>query len=214
MPKIRPIDVLVDESDEQGELTKALCAAAPGFLPVALDMVGTRDGKEYRYASIGSIRRSIFPACHAHGIWIDQLYADESRADSGYTDFVVTVVRHGPSNQKKCSKSRVPYYPDADEHKAACTKLCKKHLEGLFGIVTEEDNGEKLTAEATADAATSKLMAKARLAIESAKTQEEAQSKMVKVRQHIEKKELPADADEEFMEIVRRKFNAKEVANA
>jgi len=84
----------------------------------------------------------------------------------------------------------------------------------LFGIVTEEDNGEKLTAEATADAATSKLMAKARLAIESAKTQEEAQTKMVKVRQHIEKKELPADADEEFMEIVRRKFNAKEVANA
>lgn len=213
MPSIRPIDVLVDESEDQGELTNALCDAAPGFLPVALDMIGTRDGKDYRYASIGSIRRSIFPACHARGIWIDQLYADESSND-GYTDFVVTVVRHGPSNQKKCSKSRVPYYPDADEHKAACTKLCKKHLEGLFGIVTEEDNGEKLTAEATADAATSKLMAKARLAVESAKTYEEASTKMVKVRQHIEKNELPADADEEFMEIVRRKFNVKEVANA
>ena len=136
MPQIGNLMVSVyrEESKHLGDLIAAMCAAQTEFLPVTLDCDGYRDGQVYKYASIKSIRRSTQAALAKHGLLIHHVYG---HSDEG--DYVVTVLRHA-SDQYICSTLRIPPRDDVQERKAAMTLLCRTAIEGLLGIVTEDDD--------------------------------------------------------------------------
>lgn len=206
MPSITNLNMTAyrEESRELDQLIDALCLAAPGFLPIVLDAEGVRDGKPYRYATIGSIRRSTEGA-----LWMNRLWVNHCYGWTDNTEYVVTVLRHG-SGQFMSSTSPIPYYPDAQEHKARKTTTCRTHLEGLLSIVAEEDS-DCAGLKPQSNPEVNDIMAKARCAIEGVSTLEEAEQKMAKVREYIAAGKLPEEAEAEFEEIVTRRFN-KEVS--
>jgi hypothetical protein len=111
-----------------------LCAAQPEYLPIELDETGYRDGQSYRYASINSIRRSTLAAHSKHGLLVNHVYADNDKGE-----YVTTVVRH-VSGEYFASTSPIPVIADVQERKANKTLLCRTHIEGLLGIITERDD--------------------------------------------------------------------------
>ena len=104
------------------------------FSAIALDKQGTRNGSPYRYASISSIRKATqLPLCK-NGLVLHHVY--------GYTDsneYIITVLRHS-TNQYIASASPLPRSLDPQSHKGNKTLLCRTHMEGMLGIVTEDDD--------------------------------------------------------------------------
>ena len=208
MGSLKKLSCYKEESESTAEITKALCAAAPGFLPIILDAEGTRDGISYRYATLGSIRRSVGASLWANGVFMNHEYSE--KADGA--EYVTTNLRH-ISGEFLSSTSPVHYYPDAQEHKARKTMTCKTHVEGLLSITVEEDtDGGNIISkdelgQQMVDPSVVKTLSNARMAIESAKTVDVADEKIVKVQSYIQDGKLPADVLPEFVEIVRKKFN-------
>ena len=208
MTKVKKLSAYREESVTTSEITAALCSAATGFLPIHMDAEGTRDGIVYRYATIGSIRRSVCPALYANGIYVHHLYSD---GEAG-SEYLTTVLRH-TSGEEITSTSPIPYYPDAQEHKARKTMTCKTHLEGLLSITVEEDTdggnllSQNQLTQQMVDPAVVKTLSNARMAVEAAKTVEAADEKITKVRSYIDDGKLPSEVLPEFVEIVRKKFN-------
>jgi hypothetical protein len=136
MPQIGNLMVSVyrEESKHCSELIAAMCAAQPEFEPVVLDSTGYRNGQKYRYASIKSIRRATQVALAKHGLLCHHIYG---HSDEG--EYVVTVLRH-VSGEYIASTLRIPSKDDVQESKAAKTLLCRTAIEGLLGIVTEDDD--------------------------------------------------------------------------
>lgn len=136
MPQIGNLMVSVyrEESKHTSELIAAMCNAQPEFEPVVLDSKGYRNGQTYRYASIKSIRRATQQALAKHGLLCHHIYG---HSDEG--EYVVTVLRH-VSGEYIASTLRVPAKDDVQESKAAKTLLCRTAIEGLLGIVTEDDD--------------------------------------------------------------------------
>jgi hypothetical protein len=129
-----------DESRTTAEITAALCAAALEYLPVELDEDGYRGGRAYKYASIHSIRRSTLAANCKHGLWVNHVYGENDKGE-----YVTTVLRH-VSGEYMSSTSPVRERDDVQDEKAAKTLLCRTHIEGLLGIITErDDDGQSLT---------------------------------------------------------------------
>jgi hypothetical protein len=154
MPQVGNLMVSVyrEESKHLGDLIAAMCAAQAEFLPVALDCDGYRNGDAYKYASIKSIRRSTQAALSKHGLIVHHVYG---HSDEG--DYVVTVLRH-TSDQYICSTLRIPRREDAQDQKSVMTLLCRTAIEGLLGIVTEDDDDAQSTSMEF-DAATRELWA-------------------------------------------------------
>jgi hypothetical protein len=123
-----------DESRYTAEITAALCAAAMEYLPVELDEDGYRGGHAYKYASIHSIRRATLAANCKHGIFVNHIYGDNDKGE-----YVTTVVRH-VSGEYMSSTSPVKELHDVQDEKAGKTLLCRTHIEGLLGIITERDD--------------------------------------------------------------------------
>lgn len=197
MPQIGTISVSAyrEESKEVNQLVPALCKAIAGFLPVTLDGTGTRDGIPYRYATIGSIRRSTNPSLIANDLILNHVY--------GYSDtqeYVVTVLRH-KSGQFISSTSPVPYYPDAQDHKARKTMTCRTHIEGLLGISTEEDSDGPAGNSTVTNPAWATNLANAREKLANTKSSDEAAALMEKVKQYIEKGNLPPECEEELQKL-------------
>lgn len=210
MPQIGTITVSAyrEESREVDKLVPALCKAIGGFLPIALDGQGSRDGIAYRYATIGSIRRSITPALIENNLILNHVY--------GYSDtqeYVVTVLRHS-SGQFVSSTSPVPYYPDAQDHKARKTMTCRTHIEGLLGISTEEDGDGPIATDAV-NPAWAENLRNARQKLAAASSAEEAASLMERVRSFIESGKLPPDCEEELQAVADSlALETEEVADA
>jgi hypothetical protein len=208
MGSLKKLSCYKEESESTVEITKALCAAAPGFLPIILDAEGTRDGILYRYATLGSIRRSVGASLWANGVFMNHEYSE--KADGA--EYVTTNLRH-TSGEFLSSTSPVHYYPDAQEHKARKTMTCKTHVEGLLSITVEEDtDGGNIISQpegaiGSIDPSTTKTLSSARMAIETARTVEVADEKITKVKDYITEGKLPAEVLPEFVEIVRKKFN-------
>lgn len=122
-----------DESRYTAELVAALCQAALEYLPVELDEEGYRNGRSYKYASIHSIRRATLSANSKHGLLLNHVYGENDKGE-----YVTSVLRH-TSGEYMASTSPVPLRDDVLDAKAAKTTLCRTHIEGLLGIVTERD---------------------------------------------------------------------------
>lgn len=123
-----------DESRTIGEIVAAVCAAQDEFAPVILDETGYRGGQAYKYASIHAIRRATGKALSKHRLLLNHVYG---RNDEG--ECVTTVLRH-VSGEYMASTSLVPDRDDVQDSKAVKTLLCRTHIEGLLGIVTEQDD--------------------------------------------------------------------------
>jgi hypothetical protein len=132
-----------DESRYTAEITAALCAAAMEYLPVELDEDGYRGGHAYKYASIHSIRRATLAANCKHGIFVNHIYGDNDKGE-----YVTTVVRH-VSGEYMSSTSPVKELHDVQDEKAGKTLLCRTHIEGLLGIITERDDDGQAASHAT-----------------------------------------------------------------
>lgn len=133
------VSIYREESQYTGELTADLCKASLEFLPIVLDKTGFRNGYEYRYASLQSIRRSTQAPLARHGLWLNHCYGHN---DEGA--YVITLLRH-KSDQFMSSTLRIPQLPDMQEYKAWSTFLCGIAAGGLLSICTEEDSdGEGL----------------------------------------------------------------------
>lgn len=133
------VSIYREESQHTGELVESLCNASLEFLPIALDMKGVRDGQEYRYASLQSIRRSTQAPLARHGLWLHHVYGNN---DEG--SYVITLLRH-KSGEFMSSTLRIPLVQEMQERKAWSTFLCRIATEGLLSICTEEDtDGEGL----------------------------------------------------------------------
>jgi len=135
-----------DESRTTAELTAALCAAAMEYLPVELDEDGYRGGHAYKYASIHSIRRATLAANCKHGIFVNHIYGDNDKGE-----YVTTVVRH-VSGEYMSSTSPVKELHDVQDEKAGKTLLCRTHIEGLLGIITERDDDGQSAVASTKEA--------------------------------------------------------------
>jgi hypothetical protein len=122
-----------DESRYTAELVAALCQAALEYLPVELDEEGYRNGRSYKYASIHSIRRATLSANSKHGLLLNHVYGENDKGE-----YVTSVLRH-TSGEYMASTSPLPRREDVQDAKAAKTLLCRTHIEGLLGIVTERD---------------------------------------------------------------------------
>ena len=209
MGRLKKLSAYREESSTTSEITKALCSASLGFLPIHLDAEGNRDGVVYRYATIGSIRRSVCPSLNANGIFVNHIYSDKEDG----AEYLTTVLRH-TSGEEITSTSPIPYYPDAQEHKARKTMTCKTHLEGLLSITVEEDtdggnlSAQDAVAQALIDPSVVKTLSNARMAVETAKSVEVADEKIVKVKSYIGEGKLPAEVLPEFVEIVRQRFDS------
>ena len=127
--------------------TEAMCKASPQFLPIVLDKTGYRAGKEYRYASIHSIRRATQTALSANGLRLSHIYG---HSDEG--THVTTVLRH-ISGEFESSTLRVPPRSDLQELKATKTMLCRIATEGLLAICCEDDDDAQCLVQVDADAA-------------------------------------------------------------
>ena len=131
-----------EESKSLCAHTEAMCKASPQFLPIVLDKTGWRGGKEYRYASIHSIRRSTQPALSAFGLKLSHIYG---HSDEG--EHVTTVLRH-VSGEWEASTLKVPFRADAQEQKSIRTGLCRTATEGLLAIICEDDDDSAFVVEA------------------------------------------------------------------
>lgn len=173
MPQIGNLMVSVyrEESKHTGELTSAFCKAQQEFTPVVLDCEGRRGGESYRYGSIASIRRSTQSALAKHGLMCHHVYGSN---DEG--SYVVTVLRH-TSGEYITSTLRIPHRDDVQEQKAAMTLLCRTALEGLLGVVAEEDDDGASVSSAAVDPEQAKRWASTlALALDSiAKAKDEAE---------------------------------------
>lgn len=147
MPQLGRLTLSVyrEESQHTDELIDAFCQAQAAFLPVSLDKTGYRNGQSYKYASIASIRRSTQTALAMHSLMCHHVYGHN---DEG--EFVVTVLRH-KSGQFISSTLRIPERVDAQEAKAIKTLLCRTAIEGLLGIVTEDDDDGACAVEVDED---------------------------------------------------------------
>lgn len=136
MPKIGQfvMSVYREESATLLKYHEALCAASAEFLPVVLDLTGTRNGKSYRYASLRSIRRATQPALIKHGLFLNHVYA---HTDQG--EFVTTVLRH-ISGEFVTSTRFIAPRSDMQEQESERTLACKSSTKGLLAICTEEDD--------------------------------------------------------------------------
>lgn len=135
MPRIGSITVSVfrDESAETSKLLIAKTNARLEFPELPLNKTAQRDGVEYRYCDLNTVKRVIYPVLARHGLDVLHQYTTHDQ-----TEYLVTSLRH-TSGQYIASISAVPYYPDAQEHKMRKSMLCKTHVEGLLGISTEDD---------------------------------------------------------------------------
>lgn len=168
MPQIGSLMVSVyrEESKHTSDLIAAMCKAQPEFEPVVLDSTGYRNGQAYRYASIKSIRRATQTALAKHGLLCHHIYGQN---DEG--EYVVTVLRH-VSGEYISSTLRIPRKDDVQESKAAKTLLCRTAIEGLLGIVTEDDDdGACVSVEPAKQAQWTRNLDLALKAIASAKTE-------------------------------------------
>ena len=136
-----------EESKSMCAHTEAMCKASPQFLPIVLDKTGYRAGKEYRYASIHSIRRATQTALSANGLRLSHIYG---HSDEG--THVTTVLRH-ISGEFESSTLRVPPRSDLQELKATKTMLCRIATEGLLAICCEDDDDAQCLVQIDADAA-------------------------------------------------------------
>jgi len=182
-----------EESPQTDKLIADLCDAQMMFLPVTLDKEGIRNGQTYRYASIESIRRSTQAALAMKGIITPHIYG---YGESG--EYVTTTLRH-VSGQYIASTSPIPRSPDPRELKSNKTTLCRTHLEGLLGIVTEEDDDSQSVTVPAYDDRTLRDMANARAKIMQATTRDEVAAVLDRAAKFIGQGKLP----EEFMSELR-----------
>ena len=206
MPTIGRLTVSVyrEESQHTDELIEAFCLAQAAFLPVMLDKKGYRNGQSYRYASIASIRRSTQAALAMHSLMCHHVYGHN---DEG--EFVVTVLRH-KSGQFISSTLRIPERVDPQEAKAIKTLLCRTAIEGLLGIVTEEDDdgasagtGESVSEEQLA--VWSATWAAASSKIASAKTVSEVDRYEAIAKERMEQGSLSPDMGPEIERVCNQK---------
>lgn len=207
MPQIGNLMVSVyrEESKFVGELIAAMCAAQADFLPVSLDCHGSRHGEVYRYASIKSIRRATQAALSAHGLVIHHVYGHN---DEG--EYVVTVLRH-ISDQYICSTLKIPPREDAQDHKAVKTLLCRTAIEGLLGIVTEDDDDAQ-SQSMEVDAQTRSIWATnigmAKDAISRAESVERVNQLEALARTRIREGQMSPTADQEVAALCNDRRNA------
>ena len=138
-----------EESKSLCQHTTAMCKAIPMFLPITLDKKGWKNGREYRYASIHSIRRSTQPALCMHGLVLAHIYG---HSDEG--EHVTTVLRHD-SGEWQASTLKVRPHLDPQDQKAERTGLCRTAIEGLLSVICEDDGDDDFSGivQANADAA-------------------------------------------------------------
>ena len=154
-----------EESTSTGDLVQALCDASAEFLPVVLDKIGNRDGVDYRYASIMSIRRSTQPALAKRGVWCHHCYGHNSEGS-----FVTTILRH-TTGEFISSTLQIPAVENLQDRHGAQTQLCRAALEGLLSIITEEEIDNEVEPEVTVGASkpTAQQMSNLQVAIEKIK---------------------------------------------
>ncbi len=215
MPQIGSFVTLLyrEESRTTGELIAAVCKAQLEFAPITLDCEGRRGGEAYRYASIQSIRRGIQHAMSRHGLLIHHVYGF---SDQG--EHVVTVLRHS-SGEYIASTSRIAFREDAQEQKALKTLLCRTAIEGLLGIVTEEDDDAQSTTIEVDSAnvkqqASNLAMAKAAILSAGSPAALERYAELAKTR--LAEGALSVDGAAEIERLIeeRKKHHKKEVASA
>ena len=134
-----------EESKSLCQHTVAMCKAIPLFLPIVLDKTGWKNGREYRYASIHSIRRSTQPALCLHGLVLAHIYG---HSDEG--EHVTTVLRHD-SGEWQASTLKVRPHLDPQDQKAERTGLCRTAIEGLLSVICEDDGDDDFAGIVAAD---------------------------------------------------------------
>lgn len=204
-----------EESTSTGDLVQALCDASADFLPVVLDKIGTRDGVDYRYASIMSIRRSTQPALAKRGVWVHHCYGHNSEGS-----FVTTILRH-TTGEFISSTLQIPPIENLQDRHGAQTQLCRAALEGLLSIITEEEIDCVAEPEVTATArATAQQMANLQLALEKIKqvTSESELTRYLEIAaSRIEEGAFHVSAAVALQDLaadVRKKFSTTEVTSA
>jgi len=153
-----------EESASTGDLVQALCEASADFMPVVLDKIGTRDGVDYRYASIMSIRRSTQPSLSKRGVWSHHCYGHNSEGS-----FVTTILRH-TTGEFISSTLQIPPIDNLQDRHGAMTTLCRAALEGLLSIITEEEIDGEVEPEVTTNRATTQQLFNLHVAMEKIKT--------------------------------------------
>lgn len=154
-----------EESTSTGDLVQAICAASADFLPVALDKVGTRDGVNYRYASIMSIRRSTQAPLAKRGVWVQHVHGHN---DEGA--YVTSIIRNH-TGEFISSTLKVDAVEDVQDRHGVITQLCRIALEGLLSIITEEEieGGVEPEVRVGASKPTAQQMSNLQIAIEKIK---------------------------------------------
>jgi len=194
-----------EESRNTGDLVAAVCSAQMEFGPIALDSEGTRNGQTYRYASIKSIRRAITPALCKHGLLCNHVY---STAGDG-CEVVCTVLRH-VSGEYMSSVLRIPHIDNVQDSKAAKTLLCRTSIEGLLGIVTEDDDdgagaGETSAVDAETKAVHESNMAMASTAIARASSEKKLTDLLALVATRMTEGVLPSDAADRLKPLIEKR---------
>jgi hypothetical protein len=204
-----------EESTSTGDLVQALCEASAEFMPVVLDKIGTRDGVDYRYASIMSIRRSTQPALAKRGVWCHHCYGHNSEGS-----FVTTILRH-TTGEFISSTLQIPPIENMQDRHGAQTQLCRAALEGLLSIITEEEIDGEMEPEVDATTkATPQQMSNLQVAIEKIKkvTSEADLTRYLEIAgERIESGMFHASAAVALQDLaaeMRKKFSQTEVTNA
>lgn len=122
-----------EESTSTGDLIASVCEASADFTPIVMDKIGTRDGVNYRYASIMSIRRSTQAPLAKRGVWVQHLHGHN---DEGA--YVTSILRNS-TGEFISSTLKVDAVEDVQDRHGVITQLCRIALEGLLSIITEEE---------------------------------------------------------------------------
>lgn len=189
-----------DESRTTSSLVAALCKAQLEYLPIELDEQGYRDGQSYKYASIHSIRRATLASNCKHGLIVNHIYGDTDKGEC-----VTTVLRH-ESGEYMASTSPVPSRDDMQDSKANKTLLCRTHIEGLLGIVTERDSdGQQSPSNAAAQAQWAENFAMAKNAILSAGSVTKVNNYLALARQRIVDGQMNPASEAEIVELCTKR---------
>jgi hypothetical protein len=198
-----------DESRTTSQIVAAMCKAVIEYLPIELDEDGYRDGQSYKYASLNSIRRGTLAANCKHGLVINHIYGDTDKGES-----VTTVLRH-ESGEYMASTSPVPQHDDMQDSKANKTLLCRTHIEGLLGIITERDtDGQQSPTTAASQAQWGENFAMARNAILSASTIVKVNNYLALARQRIADGQMNPASEAEIVELCAKRTKELTSANA